>query len=517
MPLKMHRMHWIVALGAVWWFIFSITTGLLLEDALITYRHAANLAAGNGFVFNPGEWVLGSTSPGQGLPLALIGMVAGAGMIPTVGTILMTCAGVATGYVLYRLLQTAGCTPLTCALTTALFYGFPRIMVTSVGGMETPLVLLFMLLSLLSLLRKRYTLAACQLAILVLLRPDGAIWAAIVGMAIALQRRTIPWRQAAVALLILSPWVLYASLTYGSPIPHTVTAKHAIGQSSTFMPRLSAIALRDFATWYAGATGFDPNRLVLALTGLGAMSMMARPRTRLPGIILSLFVVLYGATLYCGRAPYFTWYLTPVALCCVVFYTIGAVQLGDWITHGVSRLGTQLNVTPLVAILLVLAPCVAMNAGVLQKYTEEQANEIQTRRAVGEWLREHTPPDASVASEAIGYLGFYSQRRVIDMAGLVSPAVVSVAKRSATNAALFWNIITELKPDLIVLRSYEVDRNQHFHGGPLFEGPLQATSFHERYAEAARFTAPFPARWHEQAFLTLYQRRALPGTPALHP
>lgn len=517
MPLKMHRMHWIVALGAVWWFIFSITTGLLLEDALITYRHAANLAAGNGFVFNPGEWVLGSTSPGQGLPLALIGMVAGAGMIPTVGTILMTCAGVATGYVLYRLLQTAGCTPLTCALTTALFYGFPRIMVTSVGGMETPLVLLFMLLSLLSLLRKRYTLAACQLAILVLLRPDGAIWAAIVGGAIMFQRRSIPWRQAAVALLILLPWVLYASLTYGSPIPHTVTAKHAIGQSSTFMPRLSAIALRDFASWYAGATGFDPNRLVLALTALGAVSMMARARTRLPGVILGLFVLLYGATLYCGRAPYFTWYLTPVAICCVVFYTMGAVQLGDWITRGISRLGTQLNVTPLVAIVLVAAPCAAMNTGVLQKYTEEQANETRTRRAVGEWLREHTPPDASVASEAIGYQGFYSQRRVIDMAGLVSPDVVSLAKRSATNAALFWNIITELKPDLIVLRSYEVDRNQHFHGGPLFESPQKAASFHERYAEAERFTAPFPARWHEQAFLTIYQRREAPDTPALHP
>ena len=37
------------------------------DDAFITLRYARNFAAGIGFVYQPGEWVLGTTSPGFGL------------------------------------------------------------------------------------------------------------------------------------------------------------------------------------------------------------------------------------------------------------------------------------------------------------------------------------------------------------------------------------------------------------------------------------------------------------------
>src|SRR5438105_2649940 len=34
-----------------------------IDDAYITFRYARNLAEGVGLVYNPGEWVLGTTSP----------------------------------------------------------------------------------------------------------------------------------------------------------------------------------------------------------------------------------------------------------------------------------------------------------------------------------------------------------------------------------------------------------------------------------------------------------------------
>ena len=34
-----------------------------IDDAYITFRYARNLLAGNGLVYNPGEWVLGTTTP----------------------------------------------------------------------------------------------------------------------------------------------------------------------------------------------------------------------------------------------------------------------------------------------------------------------------------------------------------------------------------------------------------------------------------------------------------------------
>jgi hypothetical protein len=42
-------------------------------------------------------------------------------------------------------------------------------------------------------------------------------------------------------------------------------------------------------------------------------------------------------------------------------------------------------------------------------------------RAAGEWLAANSAPAASVAGDEIGILGFYGQRRVLDLIGLVSP------------------------------------------------------------------------------------------------
>src|SRR5918912_119366 len=42
-----------------------------IDDAYITFRYARNLATGLGLVYNPGEWVLGTTAPGWAMLLGL--------------------------------------------------------------------------------------------------------------------------------------------------------------------------------------------------------------------------------------------------------------------------------------------------------------------------------------------------------------------------------------------------------------------------------------------------------------
>jgi hypothetical protein len=45
------------------------------DDAYITYRYARNLATGQGFVYNPGEAVLGTTAALYGLLLGLLSLL----------------------------------------------------------------------------------------------------------------------------------------------------------------------------------------------------------------------------------------------------------------------------------------------------------------------------------------------------------------------------------------------------------------------------------------------------------
>ena len=137
-----------------------------------------------------------------------------------------------------------------------------------------------------------------------------------------------------------------------------------------------------------------------------------------------------------------------------------------------------------------------------------QQVEDTLRRALGEWLAAHTPEDATVATEAIGYLGYYSDRRILDLAGIVSPEVVAIHRESDGNAEAFQRILTRLEPDYLVLRSFEVDRNRAFFGGPLFEGPEPTAAFRRAYAELRRFRSPHSHYWGKWGTLTLYARRA---------
>src|SRR5262245_49276273 len=59
------------------------------DDAFITFRYAPNLATGNGLVFNPGERLMGSTSPGHVWLSALVYPIAGRDLLPSV----MSCLG----------------------------------------------------------------------------------------------------------------------------------------------------------------------------------------------------------------------------------------------------------------------------------------------------------------------------------------------------------------------------------------------------------------------------------------
>jgi tetratricopeptide (TPR) repeat protein len=57
-------------------------------------------------------------------------------------------------------------------------------------------------------------------------------------------------------------------------------------------------------------------------------------------------------------------------------------------------------------------------------YTEQCAYITDRQVRAAHWIREHTPANAVVATHDIGAIGFYSDRKVVDMVGLVSPEMV---------------------------------------------------------------------------------------------
>src|SRR5678815_5752569 len=107
----------------------------------------------------------------------------------------------------------------------------PEMLWLASGGMETPLVLLFMAASLWALATHRHATAAGAAALLVLTRIDGLIWALGVLTCMPWRDRGAMCRPTIVFAALLAPWVLFAFGYFGSPIPHSVIAKRLIGNS----------------------------------------------------------------------------------------------------------------------------------------------------------------------------------------------------------------------------------------------------------------------------------------------
>ena len=109
----------------------------------------------------------------------------------------------------------------------------------------------------------------------------------------------------------------------------------------------------------------------------------------------------------------------------------------------------------MLALFLYLVPAQAYDLGQLRQQSD---NRLVIYPVVGEWLRDHTPPDANVGTLEVGMIGYYSQRRMIDFAGLIQPQVSNqlTAQTTYEDAAL-W-AVEHYRPDYLVLHENNFPR-----------------------------------------------------------
>jgi hypothetical protein len=108
----------------------------------------------------------------------------------------------------------------------------------------------------------------------------------------------------------------------------------------------------------------------------------------------------------------------------------GWIGLEDIVAWKTGRSGNAGRVS-LVSLAVVM---IAVNAGfyvtVIAAPTRAFTHDLlHNMKSVAEYVREHSDDDAVVAAADIGYLAFYSQRRVLDLGGLVEPETGRLRER----------------------------------------------------------------------------------------
>src|SRR6202166_4995814 len=211
----------------------------LFDDAYVTLRYAENLMKGLGLVFNPGERVMGTTSPLLTFILATFGKIFGASHLELIALTVGILASAGTLYFCERGLRAAGL-PASVQWTFLAVVAFvPSFLSNSTSGMETPLVLFLMSVSLYLFVSDRLIALSIVGFLLFLGRVDTGLW--LLAMAIELlmahRRKGIGELIRPLALFFgaLFAWLIFLKMYFGSIVPQSVVGK-AVSHGAFMLP-----------------------------------------------------------------------------------------------------------------------------------------------------------------------------------------------------------------------------------------------------------------------------------------
>jgi arabinofuranosyltransferase len=415
--------HWLL-----WLFVMSLCWGILrlnhpeiTDDAFITFKYAQNFADGNGFVFNLGQWILGTTTP---IFTLFISLGIFLGVHPWTWVIAWDL--VWGTMILWRFQQ--------------LFrvYGFERwfplgaflVILSSletrpVAGMETGLYMVAIFSCLSGLAKKRpFPIIGAWALLALLLRPDGAILCLTVAIITlkgwkSLDKRSFFWTTLVCSTIL----VVYYGILYnifGSIFPHSLQSKSGVSASIPYQATFTAGMVNFFTDHYHGIN-------LIAL--VGAFTLFKK-RKAFPE--LSLFVALYLAFFVLGKAPDFKWYRTPMA---VIFTMMAGPGIGMLISYipKCPRIYWKTQCLSFIFGLYLIIPqgqtYIYLYMLEAKHWGEIGTNELFFREA-SEMINTETPEGETtiIATHEVGIIGYFSKHQIYDMEGLVTDHITEKGK-----------------------------------------------------------------------------------------
>ena len=415
----------------------------VLDDAYITFRYARNLADGQGFVYNLGERVLGTTTPLFTL-LVTLGFRLGAEP-HTFALAVNTVFDVVSITIIYFVCRRLGI-PIVGLLAALMLAISGQFMAYTVSGMETSFYIATLLAGW-GLYAGGFIMPAFAVAgVAYLVRPDAILMVAALYVSLLLSTRRFDLRPVLVAILVAVPWLIFATFYFGSPVPMSVQAKaaDAMGSGSTWMS-LRALTIQFLSTGDS-PTGADKNLLFTILFAVGSVLILRStwqgsrvggfrtseaqavllPTQRLAGLFpLLLWSLAYVVIFTLARAfTYFPWYFIPLY---PAYFIILLVGMGWLVDRSVPNISKRTKFSDWGEFLLL--PLLLMTVTRLPSRVEAQQLQMENWIAgregayqrASEFVLANSESDERIGAGEIGAIGYYSRRYIVDVNGLVTP------------------------------------------------------------------------------------------------
>ena len=319
--------------------------------------------------------------------------------------------------------------------------------------------------------------ASLPLALLAVTRPDALALPAL----LALRHRAAGRSRADALCLVAAPalafaaWVALNLRTLGTALPTTLAGRRWLNNlgAPPYGMRSLRWAVRRWPMRLGEHTLGTASPLLIALAmalvAVGAAALVRDKRHRLTTLAawalahVLTFAALFPVTGHGGRyQPLVPSLFLPLALA-------GLWALTEAAAARVRRDPPRALVTALVT-----APVALVALASIARWSTITASGVahieNTERAMGAWIRGHLPPDARVATFDLGAITYFSGRDVLDLGGLVDPALAPVLQRgevaSYMSARGVTHVVIPVGHDRRRRDGLNMGYRLHLHGNP---------------------------------------------------
>jgi arabinofuranosyltransferase len=378
--------------------VLAARYGLCIQDdTFISFRYAENLVSGDGLVFNPGERVEGITNLLWTLIFALFIAM---GLDPVLSAYVLGMMSL--GLVFWSTVRLSKELDIKWEWVALLILATDAaLLLEAVEGLESVAYSAFATLAVSQAIKetrlgKDLWVTGVLCGIATLLRPEGPFIYVLIALGVLLQSEHPKRKINAIlcgllpVLLVLIGLTAFRVFYYGELVPNTFVAKVGGLQLSRGFSYWAHHALRHPVIWCG---------LFVA-----AFLSVKEKRYRLPVVFAlgyTAYVLMIG-----GDFKPTSRFLLPIV-------PIMAILFADFCFRKIQKI-------PLLAISVFL--CFIIPRGQLYQdsltWAKTRRMNLLGRKAAGEWISYHTPPETVIAMRSVGVVPFYSKRVCIDMWGL---------------------------------------------------------------------------------------------------
>jgi arabinofuranosyltransferase len=483
------KAHIIIALAVMLVFVgyflwnehrVSGTFGFPLDDSWIHAQFARNLALGHGFSYNPGVPASGSTAPLWTLVLSAGYAVTGNPVLSAkvIGVVFLALSVVLV-YMLVGVITTDARQALFAAVVTA---SLSRLVWAGLSGMEVTLAVTLTLAGILAhvtygrLGDKRQYVSTVLFGLATLARPECAAFFAAAVLDRALSGTLVRWRElaardwlvpvavhVAIFALIVAPFVVFSKALLWN---RGLIAALSTGSFKELVRSFTVHPFDYYLSFLQESLSNNPILFIFAAFGFLrlVLSIPYQEESRCRSFIIPLSVIVFplaiGIIVPFGTASYQEGrYAAPVAPLMLIIGTIGlyeAARYGAGILSRAKFMGRPATVVmerSLVWLFMVLALSAQVRTAWYRakNYGREVDNIEDMQVTLGGWIDRELPEGAALAVNDVGAIAYFSERKVFDTVGLISPDVLSYIETYDSRDRAILAFIADVRPDYAVL------------------------------------------------------------------